>query len=65
MGINMPQSSYDEIIYYLNAQDNELEPIKGVIVAYKDNVYYVSNEHRNLVTIKGEFVKTEPYKDKK
>lgn len=66
MSNNLSQFSYDEITYYSNGNKkykNNYETIKGIVVSHKDNVYYISNQDKELITIKNFIVKTKPLKE--
>lgn len=61
MSLNMPNNSYDEILYFSDDKNGKEEIVVGNVVSYKDNVFYISNDNRELITIKAFHVITKPY----
>ena len=45
---NMLETSYDIISY----KPNGINPLRGIVVSHSDNVFYISNEKKELIMIK-------------
>jgi hypothetical protein len=59
---SLSQETYDIISYYSNTSMNSPNTIVGNIISYKDGVYYISNDKKELITLKNSIVETKPKK---
>jgi hypothetical protein len=49
---SMLKTSYDTISYKSNGINTQPEPLRGIIVSHTDNIFYISNENKELIMIK-------------
>jgi len=62
---NIMITSYDIISYKSIEKNNETVPMKGIVVAHNDNIFYISNKDRELIMIKkNSDVEISPNKEK-
>jgi len=62
---NIMITSYDTISYKSIEKNNETVPMKGIVVAHTDNIFYISNKDRELIMIKkNSDVEISPNKEK-
>lgn len=52
MSKNMLKTSYDIILYKSYDTNNQTEPLRGIVVSHNDNIFYISNEKKELIMIK-------------